>query len=75
MDNPLNVCLSLSLPPLHFLAVRLSAYDLIQSLCEESSLQSHCHSAIISAMDKHFQEATRHNSLYWWKVQGWPCLA
>lgn len=51
-----------------FQTVRLSAYDLIQSLCEEVALSSHCHAAIVAAMEKHFQEATQANSPHWWKV-------
>ena len=49
-------------------SVRLSAFDLIQSLCEEPSLSSHCYAAIISAMEKHLQEASRNHTPHWWKV-------
>ena len=65
----LSEFLSLSLSPSpHMHTVRLSAQDLLSGLCMAPGLSSHCHTAIIPAMEKHLQETTRSNSPHWWKV-------
>lgn len=49
-------------------AVRLSALDLVRSFTEDSELAGPCYSAIIAAINKHFQEALPSASSHWWKV-------
>ena len=48
--------------------VRLSAFDLVQSLVEESESAAPYYSALIEAVNKHLKEATQNSSSHWWKV-------
>ena len=49
-------------------SVRLSARDLLQTMWEEPSLRDHTHSAIATAVDKHFQNSRTSSSPHAWKV-------
>ena len=59
----LDYCTSITL------AVRLSAYELIQVLCEEPELSVGCHSAVMRSVERHLQESPHHSSEHWWKVR------